>query len=122
VATRAGGVRARCGPGRRRPRAGSSDRGQRPGGGRGGRGGARGGEGAGAGGAPRGRAAGAAEELFSDRLSWGLDDELWQTYGVPGQPYTVLVTPGGVIAEQWFGAIGEDEIRARLDALLEAAS
>jgi len=58
-----------------------------------------------------------AEQLFSDNLIWGLDDSIWGLYGVPGQPSSVLIVDG-VIVDMWFGAVGENELRTRLDNML----
>ncbi len=58
-----------------------------------------------------------AEVLFS-RLDWGLDDSVWDLYGVFGQPVTILITGSDVAVDTWAGALSEDEIRARLDALV----
>ena len=62
-----------------------------------------------------------AESLFSDNLKWGLDEDVFELYGVPGQPASVIVTRG-VIVDAWFGAIGEDELRRRLDAVVALSS
>lgn len=59
-----------------------------------------------------------AEELFGDRLAWGLDDDLWETFDVPYQPVTVLIADG-VEIDRWAGALGEDELRRRLDAAVQ---
>ena len=67
------------------------------------------------------RTAPAAAELFSANLSWGLDDSIWDLYGVPGQPATVLIADG-VVVDQWFGALGEDALRERLDRLVALSS
>jgi hypothetical protein len=58
-----------------------------------------------------------ADELFS-QLDWGLDDSIWDLYGVPGQPVTFLITGSDVVVDTWAGPLGADEIRARLDALV----
>ena len=58
-----------------------------------------------------------AARLFSDNLLWGLDDSIWGLYGVPGQPASVLIVDG-VIVDMWFGAVGETELRTRLDNML----
>lgn len=58
-----------------------------------------------------------ADELFSENLAWGLDDRIWDLYGVPGQPATILIA-NGVIVDQWFGAAPEDFLRERLDRLV----
>ena len=62
-----------------------------------------------------------AAELISGNLLWGLDDSIWDLYGVPGQPATVLVADG-VIVDQWFGALPEDVLRERLDRLVELSA
>jgi hypothetical protein len=56
-----------------------------------------------------------------DNLSWGYDDDLWGLYGIPGQPSSVLITQGVIVAG-WFGAIPEDEFRAQLDNLIELST
>lgn len=67
------------------------------------------------------RAEARAAELFSDNLKWGIGDEIFNLYGIPGQPASVIVTDG-VIVDTWFGAIGADELRTRLDAALSLSS
>ena len=67
------------------------------------------------------RTAARADELISGNLQWGLDDSIWDLYGVPGQPATILVADG-VIVDQWFGAAPEDLLRERLDRLVELSS
>lgn len=64
-----------------------------------------------------------AEQLFSDNLKWGLDEnhDVFELYGIPGQPASVIVYRG-VIVDAWFGAIGEDELRSRLDAIVELSA
>jgi hypothetical protein len=62
-----------------------------------------------------------AAELFSDNLKWGIDESIFNLYGIPGQPASVIVT-NGVIVDAWFGAIGEGELRTRLDAALAVSS
>ncbi len=59
-----------------------------------------------------------ADELFGDALLWGLDDSIWDLYGVPYQPVTFLVTGGDTIVDGWPGALDESEIRTRIDNLL----
>jgi len=68
-----------------------------------------------------GRTAEVADGLFSDNLRWGLDDGIWDTYGVRGQPTSVLVSQG-VVVDVWFGAIGDVAIRDRLDRLVSISS
>ena len=64
-------------------------------------------------GAARERAA----ELF-EVLDWGLDDSVWELYNVPYQPYSVLISGNDVIVTEWFGAVGEETLRAELDRLV----
>ncbi len=47
-----------------------------------------------------------AKELFH-RLDWGLDDSIWELYGVPYQPYSVLITGNDIVFDEWFGAVSE---------------
>ncbi len=63
------------------------------------------------------RTAEVAEGLFSDNLTWGLDDSIWALYGVPGQPAAVLITRG-VVVDLWFGETTEPFLRERLDRLV----
>jgi len=64
-----------------------------------------------------------AEDLFSDNLNWGLDEDhdVFGLYGIPGQPASVIVYRG-VVVDAWFGAIGEEELRDRLDAVVALSS
>jgi len=62
-----------------------------------------------------------AASLFGDNLLWGLDDSVWATYGVTGQPTSLLVSDG-VVVDFWFGTIGEDGMRERLDNLVALSS
>ncbi len=59
-----------------------------------------------------------AEELFGDALLWGLDDSIWDLYGIPYQPATVLITGGDVVVDTWPGLLDESDIRARIDSLV----
>ncbi|MCL1601306.1 MAG: hypothetical protein M3112_07200 [Actinomycetia bacterium] len=59
--------------------------------------------------------------LFSDNIKWGLDDSIWDLYGVPGQPASVLIVDG-VVVDGWFGAIGDSALRERLDNLVSLSS
>ena len=58
-----------------------------------------------------------AAELFSDNLKWGIDESVFALYGIPGQPASVIVVQG-VVVDAWFGRIGADELRFRLDNAL----
>ena len=62
-----------------------------------------------------------AGSLFSDNLLWGLDDSIWNLYGFTGQPASVLITDG-VVVDLWFGEVGEQALRNRLDNLVSLSS
>jgi hypothetical protein len=62
-----------------------------------------------------------AARLFSDNIKWGLDDSIWDLYGVPGQPATVLIVDG-VVVDGWFGALGDSALRERLDRMVSLSS
>ncbi len=68
------------------------------------------------------RTAARADELFQDRLLWGLDDSIWDLYGVPYQPVTFLITGNDVIVDGWPGIMEEAELRSRIDTLLELSA
>lgn len=62
-----------------------------------------------------------AEELFrSGQIMWGLDEgeQIFQAYGIPYQPVTVLIAGDGTVVESWPGLRDEGEIRAALDQLI----
>lgn len=63
-----------------------------------------------------------AGQWFSERIIWGLDDSIWDLYGVPYQPVTFLITGDDVVVDGWPGALPEEEIRSRLDRLLELSA
>ena len=59
-----------------------------------------------------------AAELFGDELLWGLDDGIWDQYGVSYQPVTFLITGNDIIVDGWPGILDEATMRERLDALV----
>lgn len=63
------------------------------------------------------KSAAVADSLFS-LLDWGYDDSIWQLYGIPGQPASVLITGNDVVVDGWFGALPEPDIREALDLLV----
>ena len=65
-----------------------------------------------------GSTASRADELFGDALLWGLDDSVWDLYGVPYQPVTFLITGGDTIVDGWPGLLDESDIRSRIDNLV----
>ena len=58
-----------------------------------------------------------ADELLSN-TDWGLDDSIWDLYGVRGQPVSFLITGSDIVVGNWFGAAGEEELRNALDELV----
>lgn len=68
-----------------------------------------------------GAATARADELFSDNLQWGIGDDIFRLYGIPGQPASVIVSQG-VVVDAWFGPVGDEELRSRLDAALALSS
>lgn len=65
-------------------------------------------------------AARAAELMPSGAIRWGLDEQedVFSTYGIPYQPWTVLITGSDVEVDRWPGARSEGEIRQALDGLI----
>jgi thiol-disulfide isomerase/thioredoxin len=66
----------------------------------------------------------AAAELFpSGNFLWGLDPEevIFELYGVPYQPVTVLIGSDRTVVEAWAGVRAEEDIRAAVDNLLAIA-
>lgn len=59
-----------------------------------------------------------AREWFSDNLAWGYDESVWELYGVPGQPVTILLTGDDKVFASWYGRAGEAETRAAIEGLL----
>lgn len=62
----------------------------------------------------------AQELLTSGQIMWGLDEdeEVFEAYGVPYQPVTVLIAADDTVVEAWAGLRDESEIRAALDNLI----
>ena len=52
-----------------------------------------------------------------DRILWGYDDALWDVYGIPYQPISVLITSDGYEVDRIFGPASEEELRTALDDL-----
>ncbi|MGD2101506.1 MAG: hypothetical protein PVG83_04665 [Acidimicrobiia bacterium] len=62
-----------------------------------------------------------AEQLFlSGQIKWGLDEEVevFDLYGIPYQPVTVLIAGDKTVVESWSGLRAEEDIRAALDDLI----
>lgn len=62
----------------------------------------------------------ASELLVSGEVMWGLDEnqEIFELYGVPYQPVTVLIAGDDTVVEVWPGLRDEAEIRAALENLI----
>ncbi|MDX1448720.1 MAG: hypothetical protein R3246_06605 [Acidimicrobiia bacterium] len=62
----------------------------------------------------------AKELLPSGVVRWGLDtdESVFQAFGVPYQPQTVLIAADGTVFASWAGARDEQSIREALDALV----
>lgn len=66
-----------------------------------------------------------AQELFlSGQIMWGLDTEteIFEAYGIPYQPVTVLIAGDKTVVEAWDGLRPEEDIRAALDELVALSS
>lgn len=66
-------------------------------------------------------AAVAADLLPSGNFHWVLDESIWETYEVFGQPVTFAISANGVIIDSWFGLRPEPEIRSVLNLLAGTA-
>ena len=62
-----------------------------------------------------------ANDLLTSNVGWGLDDAVWDLYDILGQPASVLVTGDDIIFDGWYGALGESELRQKLDQLVSLA-
>jgi hypothetical protein len=64
----------------------------------------------------------AAQLLPSGSVQWGLDEGegIFEMYGVPYQPATVLIGADGTIVESWLGARDESAMREAIEALLQS--
>jgi len=58
-----------------------------------------------------------ADQLLSN-VKWGLDESVWDLYRVRGQPVSFLITGNDIEVDNWFGAAGEETLRAALDELV----
>jgi hypothetical protein len=54
-------------------------------------------------------------------MLWSLDESVWESYDVFGQPVTFAISADKVIVDQWFGVRDEGQIRATLDILASTA-
>jgi len=58
-----------------------------------------------------------ADELLVN-TDWGLNDSIWDLYGVRGQPVSFLISGSDVVVGNWFGAVGEANLRDARDQLV----
>lgn len=58
-----------------------------------------------------------AEELLTDNVVWGFDESIWDLYEIFGQPASIMITGDDIIVEGWYGALGEEGLREKLDLL-----
>ncbi len=51
---------------------------------------------------------------------WGLDEEeeIFEAYGIPYQPVTVLIAADGTVVEDWAGLRSAQEIEAAIENLI----
>lgn len=72
-------------------------------------------------GTPEATAAQAAEVLPSGSVAWGLDadESIFQAYGIPYQPHTVLIDADGQIVDSWAGARSEEQMRSAIESLID---
>lgn len=65
-------------------------------------------------------AAMAERRIPSGKVLWGLDgrQEVFEAYGIGGQPAGAIVAADGSLVSTWRGARNPDQIREILDALL----
>lgn len=65
-------------------------------------------------------AAQAAALMPSGNIKWGLDvgEDIFEAYGVPYQPVTILISADRVVVGGWPGLQDEAGIRAALDLLV----
>lgn len=62
-----------------------------------------------------------ADELFkSGQIIWGLDEDelIFEAYGVPYQPVTVLIASDKTVVEAWAGLRSESELRVAIEDLI----
>lgn len=69
---------------------------------------------------PESAVSAAAELMPSGAIRWGLDNEevIFELYGVPYQPVTVVIAADGTVYDQWAGVRKAEEIRQTLDEVL----
>ncbi len=53
----------------------------------------------------------------SGNVIWALDESVWETFEVFGQPVTFAISGDNTIVDTWYGIRPEAEIRSLLDEL-----
>ncbi len=58
--------------------------------------------------------------FVSGKIQWGLDEDIdiFEKYGVPYQPVTVLIAGDDTVVESWDGLRPEEDIRAAIENLI----
>ena len=59
-----------------------------------------------------------ANALLNRNVIWGLDESIWDLYGIRGQPVSVLIKQG-VVVKELFGSSGVDVLTARINELID---
>ena len=58
-----------------------------------------------------------AAEVLTDNVDWGLDQSIWDLFGVRGQPTSFMISSDGIIVDAWSGMKGEKQLREKFDQL-----
>lgn len=58
-----------------------------------------------------------AAELLTDNVAWGLDQSLWDAFGVYGQPTSFMISGDDIVVDAWSGMIGEKQLREKFETL-----
>ena len=62
--------------------------------------------------------------LPSGHVMWGLDEDevIFQKYGIPYQPVTILIASDQTVVAEWAGLKSEEEIRDLLEMLIDIST
>jgi hypothetical protein len=55
--------------------------------------------------------------LLTSNVAWGLDESIWDLYGVLGQPASVMISGDDIVVDSWYGVLGEEELRKKFELL-----
>ncbi len=66
----------------------------------------------------------AREWIPSGRIKWAYDpsEDVWRFFGIRGTPTTLLLSADDRVVGGWPGEVGEENLRAALDQLVERGS